>query len=63
MAELDDRAQIFQGDTAEAFALMEYAVIRDPDRLAFAREVMTTALQRLVVHFAAATTTQNSGGS
>ena len=51
--ELDDHAGIFVGDTAEAFALMQYAVIRDPGRLEFARRVMTEAMLHLVDHFTA----------
>lgn len=53
MAELVDRAGIFVGETAEAFADMEYTVMRDPARLAFARRVMTETMQGLVDRYTA----------
>ncbi len=49
MAELDDPAGLFvSGDAAEAFADMQYAVLRDPARLAFARRVMSEAMRRWI---------------
>jgi hypothetical protein len=48
MAELVDSAQIFVGESAEAFADMQYAVIRNPDRLAFAQAEMTRVMQRVI---------------
>ncbi len=48
MAELVDRAGIFVGETAEAFADMQYAVMRDPARLAFAQAEMTQVMQRVI---------------
>jgi hypothetical protein len=51
--QLDDTARIFTGDVAEAFADMQYAVIRDPERFEFARRVMTEAMQRVIEHYTA----------
>ncbi len=45
---LDDRAGIFEGDTAEALADLEFAVIRDPELLAFAQRVMSEAMERVI---------------
>ena len=50
---LEDQAGIFTGETEEAFGLMQYAVIRDPGRLEFARRVLTEAMLHLVDHFTA----------
>ena len=48
MVELDDQAGIFEREVAESFHLMEYAVRRDPDRLAYAQRVMTEAMLRVI---------------
>jgi hypothetical protein len=48
VAELVDRAGIFVGETAEAWSDMQYAVMRDSARLAFAQAEMTRVMQRVI---------------
>ena len=48
MPELEDGAGIFVGETAEALADLEFAVIRGRLPLADARRVMSEALQRVI---------------
>jgi len=48
MAELVDDAGIFVGDVAEAFYDMEFAVLRNPDRLPYAQAEMSRAMQRAI---------------
>lgn len=43
-----DKAGIFRGETAEALADMEYAVIRDPALVAVAQAEMAAAMQRVI---------------
>ena len=55
---VDDRAQIFVGDVAEALADLEYSVIRDPALLAVAQAEMAAAMQRVIdSHRAASSST------
>jgi hypothetical protein len=48
MAELRDRAGIFTGETAEAWSDLQFAVRRDPGRLALAQHVLSEAMRRVI---------------
>lgn len=56
MAELRDRAGLFVGETAEAWSDLQFAVRRDPGRLAFARREISAAMQRVIDRLQASST-------
>jgi hypothetical protein len=60
---LDDQAGIFTGDTAEALADLQFAVIRDPALRDHARRVMGEAMEKIIARHTAMLSKDNSPAS